>query len=211
MPPEVTNPLPPQLTQRIDDGDDALFYAPPRLVTHIDAAAIAALGACFVRRLPAGGAILDLMSSWVSHLPEVDYRSVTGLGMNQVELDANPRLTHRLVHDLNRSPALPFAAAAFDACLITVSVQYLTRPVAVFAEIARVLRPGGECLVTFSNRLFPTKAIALWRALDAAGHADLVAFYFRSAGGFSDLFQEDLSPAPGRSDPLWLVGAATKA
>ena len=112
--------------QRVDETDDALFYHDPRLVTHIDEPAIAALGAYYRATMPAGGDILDLMSSCVSHLPsDVLYRSITGLGMNAAELDANHRLTRRIVHDLNRTPGLPFDGASFDACAIAVSVQYL--------------------------------------------------------------------------------------
>ncbi|MGE0747051.1 MAG: class I SAM-dependent methyltransferase [Rhodospirillales bacterium] len=196
----------PEHFRRVDETDDADFYVPPRLVVHIDEPAIAALTAWYATALPADGDVLDLMSSWVSHLPaEVAYRSVTGLGMNRTELEANPRLTTRIVQDLNRDPRLPFPDAAFDACTIAVSVQYLTRPVAVFAEIARVLRPGGLCAVSFSNRMFPTKAVAVWRALDDADHGRLVGLYFRDAGGFEPARVLDLSPHPGATDPLYVV------
>jgi len=196
----------PEHFRRIDETDDADFYVPPRLVAHIDEPAIAALTAWYATALPAGGDVLDLMSSWVSHLPaDVAYRSVTGLGMNRVELEANPRLTARIVQDLNRDPRLPFPDAAFDACTIAVSVQYLTRPVAVFAEIARVLRPGGLCAVSYSNRMFPTKAVAVWRALDDDDHGRLVGLYFRDAGGFEPARVLDLSPHPGATDPLYVV------
>jgi len=205
-----------ELTQehlaREDEADDALFYAAPRLVTHIDDAAIAALTGWLRRNLPAGGAVLDLMSSCVSHLPDdVAYGRIAGLGMNQAELDANKRLSERVIHDLTRTPALPYADAAFDACLITVSVQYLIHPIEVFADIARVLRPGGLCAVSFSNRCFPTKAIAVWRAMDDASHARLVGYYFVKAGGFEPPEFIDLSPAPGQSDPLYLVQARKPA
>ena len=120
--------------QRIDETDDALFYQIPRLVTHIDEPACQALGDFYRATLPAGGDIIDLMSSCVSHIPEdVLYRSVTGLGMNVDELDANQRLTRRFVHDLNRTPDLPFEDASFDGCAIAVSVQYLVRPITVFS------------------------------------------------------------------------------
>jgi len=195
---EAGGRLRPEYFERDDESDDALFYAQPRLVTHIDEPAIAALTGWFRDRLPAGGDVLDLMSSCVSHLPtDVAYRRVAGLGMNQVELDAKP--------------ALPYDDASFDACLITVSVQYLIRPLEVFAEIARVLRPGGLCAVSFSNRMFPTKAVAVWRALDDEGHGKLVDLYFRLAGRFDDPEIHDLSPAPGRSDPMFAVMARRAA
>jgi SAM-dependent methyltransferase len=198
---------------RQDEGDDAAFYRAPRLVAHLDDAARAALAAYYGRVLAPGSDVLDLMSSCVSHLPrDLASGSVTGLGMNAAELAANPQLTAALVHDLNARPNLPFADASFDACLIAVSVQYLTRPVAVFADIARVLRPGGCCIVSFSNRCFPTKAVALWRAFGDAGHAWLVRAYFRRAGGFAEPELADLSPRVGMAgDPLFAVRALRNA
>lgn len=208
----MSNPFTPEHFARFDTDDDARFYDFPRLVTHIDDDAIAALSAHYARTIPPDGDVLDLMSSWVSHLPaDARYRSVTGLGMNADELAANPRLTGRLVHDLNAEPTLPLDDASFDAALIAVSVQYLTRPVEVFAEIARVLRPGAPCIVSFSNRCFPTKAVAVWRALDDRQHAELIAMYCRAAGGFDAPQSVDLSPAPGRSDPMYVVQARRSA
>ncbi len=201
---------------RLDETDDALFYQAPRLVTHIDEPACRALGAYYRAMLPAGGDIIDLMSSWVSHLPDdVTYGSITGLGMNAVELEANHRLTRRIVRDLNRTPSLPFDDASFDGCAIAVSVQYLVRPIAVFAEIGRVLRPMAPCIVTFSNRMFPTKAVAVWRAVGDRDHARLIGHYFIEAGGFGEPELKDLSPDPGNSDPLYavvaLAGGAARA
>ncbi|HKS88821.1 MAG TPA: methyltransferase domain-containing protein [Stellaceae bacterium] len=168
---------------KIDGEDDALFYGEPRLVYHIDDHAVAALTEFYRTALPAGGVLLDLMSSWVSHLPaETSYAEVIGHGMNEQELAANPRLARHFVQDLNRDPALPLADASVDAAMLCVSVQYLERPVAVLREVARVLRPGGAVVISFSNRCFWTKAVAIWRALDDAGHARLVERYLRQAG-----------------------------
>ncbi len=198
--------LPRSYFQRQDESDDECFYEPSRLVTHIDDAAIAAVTRLYGELFPPGGAILDLMSSWVSHLPPaVDYCRVVGLGMNQAELDANPRLHERIVHDLNRDPRLPFADAEFDGAGICVSVQYLTQPVAVFREVGRVLRPGAPLAVTFSNRCFPTKAVAIWQALDDRGHGQLVRRYFEEAGNWIDIDVLDRSPRRWRGDPLYAV------
>ena len=202
------NPLLPEHFRRSDETNDGLFYETPRLVVHIDEAACAALAEYHGRVLSPGGDVLDLMSSYASHLPtHVAYGSVIGLGMNETELEANPRLTGHRVHDLNRVPTLPFEDGSFDACTLAVSVQYLVAPVKVFAETARVLRPGAPCAVTFSNRLFPTKAVALWQALGAAERARLIGLYFALAGGFEKPTFEDLSPHPGISDPLYVVSA----
>ncbi|MDR3511650.1 MAG: methyltransferase domain-containing protein [Caulobacteraceae bacterium] len=196
--------LPPSAFAKEDRGDDLDFYAEPRLVTHIDETAIAALTGFYRQVLPAGGVVLDLMSSWVSHLPEdVAYAEVIGHGMNAEELAANPRLTRRFVQDLNRDPVLPLADASLDAAMICVGIQYLERPAAVLREVARALKPGAPVVVSFSNRCFPTKAVAVWLALDDAGHARLVDLYLRRAG-FDEVRVEPLVPG-GASDPLIAV------
>src|SRR6202023_423477 len=175
--------LPQGAFTKIDAEEDELFYQPPRLVCHIDDGAIAALTELYRAALPAGGALLDLMSSWVSHLPpEIDYAQVIGHGMNAAELAANPRLSRWFVQDLNRDTNLPLDAASVDAAMICVSIQYLQQPVAVLRELARVLRPDAPLVVSFSNRCFWTKAVAIWRQLDDDGHAHLVELYLRHAG-----------------------------
>ncbi len=191
--------LPAGAFRRADERADPAFYDAPRYVTHIDDAAVAAVTALYREFFPPGGAVLDLMSSWVSHLPaEAAYGRVAGLGLNEDELAANPRLTERRVQDLNADPRLPYDDATFDAAGCCVSVQYLVRPVEVFRELARVLRPGAPAVVTFSDRCFPTKAVAVWQALDDAGHAQLVASYFAAAGGFA--------PAEVRAHPTGALG-----
>jgi SAM-dependent methyltransferase len=192
--------------RRADESADELFYAQPRLVTHIDAAAISAVTQLYREFFPPGGAILDLMSSWVSHLPpEVPYGRVVGLGLNGEELAANPRLDERIVQNLNREPRLPFADGAFDGAGLCVSVQYLTAPVDVLREAGRVLRAGAPLVVTFSNRCFPTKAVAIWRILDDAGHADLVRRYFTDAGVWTAIDVLDRTPPGQGGDPLYAV------
>ncbi len=175
--------LPQGAFAKIDADEDELFYEPPRLVCHIDEGAIAALTDFYRIALPAGGVLLDLMSSWVSHLPpQIDYTAVIGHGMNATELAANPRLTRWFVQNLNRDTGLPLTNASIDAAMICVSIQYLEQPVGVLRELARVLRPGAPLVISFSNRCFWTKAVAIWRALDDPGHARLVELYLRNAG-----------------------------
>ena len=202
--------FPPGFFRRIDESSDRDFYREPRLVTHLDDATLTALTAAYRELVPVGARVLDLMSSWVSHLPpEVEYAQVCGLGMNEEELERNPRLHAYVVHDLNRDPTLPHPDGSFDVVLNSVSVQYLTRPVEVFAEVRRVLRPEGLHLVAYSHRLFPTKAIAGWQALHMDERARLVAAYFALSRGWTRPAHLDRSP-PG-ADPLHLVFAARAA
>ncbi len=205
--PEPLPGLPAEFFVRVDEGDDADFYREPRLVTHIDDAAIAALEQFYGWLLPDDGAVLDLMSSWVSHLPpQLQLAHLAGVGLNAVELSANARLTERVVQDLNRDPHLPWPDATFDAAICTVSVQYLVRPATVFAEVGRVLKPGAPFAVAYSNRCFPTKAVAVWLALGDRDRAELIALYFAHARAFGQPRAYELRPG-GDGDPLYCVVA----
>jgi SAM-dependent methyltransferase len=197
--------------RRTDETPDEEFYRTPRLVTHIDEGAIAAVTQLYREFFPKGGEILDLMSSWVSHLPpEIEYRRVIGLGMNEVELRRNERLDSYIVQNLNSNPQLPLGTGEFDGAGICVSIDYLTRPVEVLREVGRVLKVGAPLVVTFSNRCFPTKAVEIWHRLDDAGHMQLVKDYFREAGNFEDVRGLDRSPRRVFSDPLYaVVGEST--
>jgi SAM-dependent methyltransferase len=202
-------PFPPGFFDRLDETPDAQFYAFPRLVTHIDDATIAALTAYYAEVLRPGADVLDLMSSWVSHLPPgstLPLGRVVGVGMNAEELARNPRLAQWHVCDLNDDPRLPLVDASCDFALCAVSIQYLTRPVEVFAELARVLRPGGRAVIATSHRCFPTKAIRAWHVLPPAERLRAIAQYFAQAGGFTPA--ETLDRSPAGADPLWVVSAA---
>jgi SAM-dependent methyltransferase len=197
--------FPPGFFERHDEQPDEAFYGPVRLVTHIDDGAIAAVGELY-ERLGLRGDVLDLMSSWVSHFRSAP-ASLTALGMNAAELDRNAMATTTVVHDLNVDPRLPFDDASFDAATCCVSVDYLVRPLEVFAEVARVLRPHGLFVVTFSNRCFPTKAIKGWLANDDLGRLAIVRDYFAAAGAFQEPALAHCNPdAPG--DPLYAAWAA---
>ena len=198
---------------RMDETPDEEFYRTPRLVTHIDDRAIAAVTQLYRELFPPGGVVLDLMSSWISHLPpEIEYGRVVGLGMNETELRRNERLDSYAVQNLNENPVLPFGDGEFDGCGICVSIDYLTRPVEVLREVGRVLKAGSPVVVTFSNRCFPTKAVAVWHQLDDRGHVGLVEGYLQEAGNFSHVRGLDRSPRRMFSDPLYAVvgeGAGT--
>jgi len=179
--------IPDSAFQRFDESPDEEFYRLPRFVTHIDDSAIAAVTQLYRRYFRPGAAILDLMSSWVSHLPpEIEYSRIVGIGMNGQELAENPFLDEWHVQNLNRDPHLPFADGEFDGAAICVSVQYLTRPVEVMREVGRVLRPRAPLVITFSNRCFHTKATACWRLLDDDGHLRLIAHFLREAGNWRE-------------------------
>jgi SAM-dependent methyltransferase len=205
--------LRPEFFRRLDESDDELFYQYPRLVTHIDDGAIAKVGSIYARLLPAGGEILDLMASWRSHIPvSVSPRRLVGLGLNHAEMADNPALTEIIVHNVNRDARLPFTDQSFDGAVMTVSVQYLVRPVETFVEVARVLRPRAPFIVTFSNRMFPTKAIALWQHADESQRATVVQTYFARSEAFDGVTVIDRSDAEGQaSDPIWAVTGYRKA
>ena len=206
---DVTRSYEPYYFRREDEIDDRWFYREPRLVVHIDEYAISAIRDYFGRVLPHNGVVLDLMSSWRSHLPEgFPKRKLVGLGLNAAEMAENPQLDEHVVHDLNANQVLPFPDATFDAAMVTVSVQYMIRPVEVFREVNRVLSPDASFHVVYSNRMFPTKAVAIWQELDDAGHGKLVASYFANSGGWEKPELLDLSPRLGfYSDPVYVVAA----
>ena len=193
--------------QRIDESKDSLFYSFPRLVVHIDQQAIEAVSQLFRDQIPPGAIVLDLMSSWRSHWPQGHPKNhMVGLGLNAEEMADNPDLDEYIIHDLNREPILPLDDEAFDAVVMTVSAQYLTRPVETFQQVNRVMKTGGIFIVTFSNRMFPTKAVHIWRESTDRGRMDLVTSYMESAGSFGKIragfVNPDQSPP---ADPIFAV------
>lgn len=171
---------------KLDDTNDQEFYAFPRLVTHVDEGFIQQLTNLYRERLQENTRIFDMMSSWVSHLPEeMEFAYVEGHGLNGEELARNSRLNHYFVQNLNENPKLPLPDQDFDAVLNCVSVQYLQYPEAIFTEIHRVLKPGGIAIISFSNRMFYQKAITTWRDGTEASRVELVKSYFQSVAGFT--------------------------
>jgi len=203
--PTLYDGFPDGFFDRSDPTPDPDFYSWPRLVTHIDDDAIAAVGELY-DELGLDGEVLDLMSSWVSHFRQPP-RRLTVLGMNARELDANQQAAERVLQDLNADPRLPFADASFDGAVCCVSVDYLVHPVEVFIEVARVVRPGGPLVCTFSNRCFPTKAIRGWLATSDDEHCAVVSEYFRRAGGWDKATVERRTKPDHRGDPLYAVWA----
>jgi SAM-dependent methyltransferase len=197
----------PNFFRRMDESEDEEFYRWPRRVVHIDDRAIATIGEIYASRIKPGSEILDLMSSWRSHLPaEMRPTRVTGLGLNSEEMRDNPSLTEVVVHNVNREPRMPFPDRSFDAVVMTVSVQYLTRPIKIFSDVGRVLRPDGPFIVTFSNRMFPTKAVALWQASTNEQRVAVVKSYFAQSNAFERIEAIDRSRSEGEpSDPVWAV------
>ncbi len=198
--------FPPHYFARYDESDDSLFYHYPRLTSHIDHGAIMALRKLFLHELPFEGVLLDIMSSYHSHIPpELPVNHMVGLGLNAEEMRQNPQLHQFLVHNLNQTPRLPFDSASFDGAICTVSVQYLVRPVEVFAEVGRVLRPNAPFVVTFSNRCFPSKAVKIWLTADQSQRLELVQLYFYKAGCFGAITGQDLLPGRLWGDTLCMV------
>ncbi len=208
---------------KLDDTDDTLFYSFPRFVTHVDEGFIDQLTNLYRERLKPNTRILDLMSSWVSHLPDdIEFAHVEGHGMNEEELAKNSHLDHYFTQDLNQDPKLPLKDQDFDGVLICVSVQYLQYPEAIFSEIHRILKPGGIAIISFSNRMFYQKAIAAWRDSSESHRLDLVKGYFNSvkvqdSPGFTVpevVVHQSKTPAfmqmlgMGGSDPFYAVIAS---
>ena len=202
--------------QRYDESSDFIFYSQPRFVRHIDDDAIKALTKYYASVFPPSGkddvAILDVCSSWISHYPE-GYTAgrISGLGMNEDELAKNPILTDYVVRDLNENPELPYEDNTFDVVTNAVSVDYLTRPLEMMKEVRRVLKPGGLAIMSFSNRCFPTKAVSIWTATGDLDHIWIVGAYYHYAGGFEAPAAEDISPKPGKTDPMYVVFARKEA
>jgi SAM-dependent methyltransferase len=194
---------------RLDTRSDSAFYTMTRLLPHIDSIASEQLAYIYQRFLEPGMRVLDLMSSWQSHLPEaVPDLAVTGLGMNQEELQRNPRLDEQVIHDLNTQPELPFEANRFDVAICSVSVEYLIKPIEVFREVARVLKPGAPFVVSFSERWFPPKVIAVWQEMHPFERMGLVLDYFQKSERFSRLGTESLRGLPRPADDKYAAELA---
>jgi len=197
--------------ERMDESDDKIFYDQPRLVYHIDDAAVSALTKYYGEQFKEGEDVLDICSSWVSHFP-ADWKggNVVGLGMNEYELSQNKQIDSFVVTDLNAEPKFPFDDNSFDKVTCVVSIDYLNKPLEVIKEVGRVLRPGGECILSMSNRCFPTKAFQIWLQTSDFEHIFIAGSFFHYSGLFDPPACDDISPNPGKSDPMYIVKAKKK-
>lgn len=202
---------------RIDESIDTMFYTDAQLVYYVDDAWRYALTKYYETEifssLSTGHDILDICSSWVCHYPDGiqnKAHSIVGLGMNQIELQQNPVLSSYVVQDLNINPMMPFPDSSFDIVTCCVSFNYLIQPIAVMKEIGRVLRPGGQCIISISNRWFPTKVIKLWTQTNDLEHVNIIGSFFHYSQCFDPPVAYDMSPNPGRTDPLYIIKATKK-
>lgn len=187
--------------RRADESDDTTFYLEPRLVTHIDDLAISVITGIYRRLLSDGMRVLDLMSSWRSHIPEdLKLKFLIGLGLNASEMTNNPQLTGHVIHDLNKDYHLPFNDGEFDAVICSVSVDYMTYPFEVFNDVARILKPNGYFVVTLSNRWFPPKVIKIWSELHEYERVGLVLEYFLKSGKYKNLETYSMRGLPRPKD-----------
>jgi len=202
--------------RRIDEAPDSQFYSFPKLVYHIDEGAVAALTRYYDMQIAPGSDVLDICSSWLSHYPR-DYpgkmKSLVGVGISGVELACNDQLTSFVAQDLNQKPKLPFPDQSFDVVTCVVSFDYLTQPLAVMKEAARVLRPGGQLILSQSNRCFFTKAVGVWTAdMTDSAHMRVLGTYIHFADAFNQPQAIDISAkGPGTNDPMYIVRATRKA
>jgi SAM-dependent methyltransferase len=193
---------------RDDETPDADFYTKPRFVDHLDSCALATVEQLYGRLIPTESTMLDLMAGPDSHLGKVgDPVKVVGLGLNETELEANPVLSERIIHDLNSDPLLPFGDNAFHAVVNTVSVDYLTRPLEVFREVSRVLKPDGLFIVVFSNRMFPPKAVNVWKRSNEKQRVELVRRFFTLSGRLRILgYHESVGKPRPKDDKYFALG-----
>lgn len=178
--------------RKIED-DDAVFYDAVDSKPPVDQVAIEQLKLFFAHQLKDNTKILDLMAAPDSYLPEqFTLLDVTGLGVKESDMQQNPVLNHRVVHDLNRSPKLPFEDHEFDTIICSFAIEYMTKPQKVFLELSRILKPGGKVIISFSEHFYQKKVIALWEDVHPFERMGVVLEYFRQSGQFENLRSESI-------------------
>ncbi len=173
--------------------DDVVFYQAISSTPPVDRAAIEQLQQFYQQNLSTDQTILELMSGTDSYIPQsIKPVNITGLALKEDDLKANKDLSQYQLHDLNQQPDLPFNDQQFDTVLCSFGIEYLIHPVEIFKQVARVLKPGGQFLVSFSNRFFDKKVIALWDDIHEFERMGLVLEYFRQSREFEDLHCESM-------------------
>ena len=205
----------PEELRRQDESPDTQWYSQPRFVQHIDDGAIATLKSYYASIIKSSDSVLDLCSSWVSHLPEnMKPHKMVGIGMNAAELSANKHLSSHFVRDLNTDPTFKeIGDGEMDVVICNVSVDYLVKPIEVFREMRRVLKVGGTAHMAFSNRCFPTKVVGAWLGMGDEARRRWVGGYFWASGGWGNVEEVVLKEGNrglweiGGEDPLFVVRA----
>tara|TARA_B100001769_G_scaffold25409_1_gene16774 strand:- start:11 stop:661 length:651 start_codon:yes stop_codon:yes gene_type:complete len=155
--------LSPYDRNKSDISDDGIFYQQPRFVHHLSDSFRNRLTSLYSEYLLNHHIILDLMSSWVSHLPSnISYKKVIGHGMNEAELSSNERLDRFFVQNLNKKQNMPIEDSSVDVGLIVAGWQYLQYPEKVSLELSRVIKSDSLLIISFTNRAFWTKAPNIW-------------------------------------------------
>lgn len=211
--------MPSGWNSREDETSDENFYRKPRMVQHLDSTALKIITDEYGKLAHPAADVLDVMGSWNSHMPLEYPMNLTVVGMNKSELEANERAKETVVRDLNVQKSLPWESCSFDLVVCTASIEYLTSPETIVKEIARVLRPGGKVAISFSNRWFPTKAIALWSKLHDFEKMGFVRRLL-AGGGFEKLSSlsvrgyprpdDDPHPEIAQADPVFFVCGTRK-
>ena len=146
-----------------DISDDEIFYQQPRFVHHLSDSFRTRLTNLYSEYLLKHYIILDLMSSWVSHLPpNIRYKKVIGHGLNQAELSSNERLDSFFVKNLNKKQNMPIEDSSIDVGLIVAGWQYLQYPEKISLELSRIIKSDSLLIISFTNRAFWSKSPNIW-------------------------------------------------
>ena len=169
--------------EKIDTSDDQIFYQQPRYVHHLSEPFRSRLTSLYSEYLLKHHVILDLMSSWVSHLPtNIRYKKVIGHGLNEAELITNKRLDRFWIQNLNKTQNMPIEDSCIDVGLIVAGWQYLQYPEKVSLELSRIIKPDSFLIISFTNRAFWTKSPNIWTYSSEENRMEYVNSVLTSSG-----------------------------